>query len=204
MKFLPRDDTFFQLFGQHTSIVCDASELLLKGLQSGYAGMCEISSEMKMLERQGDEIVHQIIQRLRKTFLTPFDPEDIQGLSTALDNVLDFIENATFRIVAYRLDPIPHEAVELGRMVNDCCQSLAKALRALIERRSVIDDCIEVNRLENEADILERRLVSNLFSQERDPIALLKCKEIFEVLEATTDRCEDVANVLESVSIKNS
>ena len=204
MKILPRDDTFFKLFVQHTSIVCQASELLVKGLVSGYDGMRNITVEMKALEKSGDDIVHQIVQRLHKTFLTPFDPEDIQALSTALDNVLDYIENATFRVVAYRLEPIPPEAVELGGMVNQCCRALHSGLQALLEKKSVINDCIEVNRLENEADILERRLVSGLFSNEHDPIALLKHKEIYEVLEATTDRCEDVANVLESVSIKNS
>jgi uncharacterized protein Yka (UPF0111/DUF47 family) len=204
MNLLPRDEKFFDLFQDHLRITCEASKLLLTGLNAGYAGVCGVAKEMKSLERQGDEVIHEIFARLRSTFLTPFDPEDIQALSTALDDVLDYIDNATFRIVAYRLDPIPGAIVQFGQMVDGCCLSLAKAVDSLRRHKSVVADCIEVHRLENEADSLERTLVADLFRNETDAIALIKLKEIYEVFEGTTDRCEDVADVLQNVAVKNS
>src|SRR5581483_908163 len=151
MNLLPRDEKFFDLFNQHVRILCQSSQLLISGLRAGYQGVSDVSKQMEALERSADEIIHQIFQRLQATFITPFAPEDIQTLATSLDNVLDSSEDATFRIVAYRLDPIPPTAVELGRMIDDCCKALARALSALEHKQPVWDDCIEVNRLENEA-----------------------------------------------------
>ncbi|MGH9609970.1 MAG: DUF47 domain-containing protein [Bryobacteraceae bacterium] len=204
MNLLPHDPKFFDLFQQHTRILCQASQMLISGLRSGYDGMSQIAKPLEALERNGDDIIHEIFKRLQSTFITPFDPEDIQTLATSLDNVLDAIEDATFRIVAYRLDPIPEGAVNLGRMIDDSCQALARALGALRDKEPVWDHCIEVNRLENEADAVERTLVGNLFSASIDPISLIKQKEVFEILEAATDMCEDVADVVQNVAVKNS
>lgn len=178
--------------------------MLIAALRGGYERVADMSKQMEALERNGDEVIHQIFRTLQATFITPFDPEDIQTLATTLDNVLDSIEDATFRIVAYRLDPIPEPAVQLGQMIDECCQALSRALDALRQRKPVWDDCIEVNRLENEADAIERTLVGKLFSSHIDPIALIKQKEVFEILENTTDLCEDVADVIQNVAVKNS
>ena len=204
MNLLPRNERFFELFQQHARILCQSSTLLISGLQSGYDGICQISKQMEALERNGDEVIHQIFQTLQSTFITPFDPEDIQTLATTFDNVLDAIEDATFRIVAYRLDPIPEPAVELGRMINESCKALSRALAAMRDKKPVWDDCIEVNRLENEADAVERTVLAKLFSSQIDPLTLMKQKEVFELLEATTDLCEDVADVIQNVAVKNS
>ena len=203
MNLLPKDGAFFDLLAEHMEILCQASGLLRTGLLAGYQGVSERAKQMDVLERSGDELIHQIFRRLQKTFITPFDPEDIQRLATGLDNVLDYIEDATFRIVAYRLDPIPPEAMRLGEMIDDSSRALSRALKALRENRSVLEDCIEVNRLENEADTVERALVAKLFSSVIDPITLLKQKEIAELLEQTTDMCEDVADVIQNVAVKN-
>ncbi len=204
MRLLPRDEKFFELFCQHAQVLNRASNLLVSGLQDGYQGINKIASEMEELERQGDEIIHQIFQKLRTTFITPLDPEDIQTLATALDDVLDSIEDVTFRMGAYRLDPIPADAVLLGEMIDGCCRALEQAVWSLRDHKPVIDHCIEVNRLENEADQVERSLVRDLFAIETDAIALIKYKEIYELLEATTDRSEDVADILQSLAVKNS
>lgn len=204
MNLLPRDEKFFDLFQQHIGILCQSSELLASGLKAGYSEISRISPEMKRLEHNADEIIHDIFRRLQSTFITPFDPEDIQTLATALDNVLDSIEDATFRISCYRLDPIPPAAVRLGEMIDESCRALARALTHLRHRQPVMDDCIEVNRLEDEADGVERQFLTQLFSSTVDPVALIKQKEIFEILEGTTDRCEDVADVLQNVAVKNS
>jgi predicted phosphate transport protein (TIGR00153 family) len=204
MNLLPRDGRFFELFHQHMRILCQSSELLVSGLKSGYSGMCRISKQMEALERNGDEIIHQIFRRLQTTFITPFDPEDIQKLATTLDDILDSVEDATFRISCYRVDPIPEAAVQLGLMINDSTKALARALKSLEARKPVWDDCIEVNRLENEADAVERTVLSELFTNGTDPITLIKLKEVYEILEQTTDSCEDVADVIQNVAVKNS
>jgi uncharacterized protein len=203
MNLLPKDETFFHLFERHAQILCRASKLLIGGLVDGYDGVCRIQKEMTLMEDEGDRVVHDIFRHLRATFITPFDPEDIQALATALDDVLDGIEDATFRIVAYRLKPIPSAVVQLAEMVSSCCTILERALEALHKKRPVLNFCIEVNRLENEADHLERNLLADLFHNEHDPITLIRQKEIYELLEATTDRCEDVADVIQNVSVKN-
>ncbi len=204
MNLLPHDEKFFDLFHQHVRILCQSSELLVSGLKSGYSGMCRISKQMEALERNADEVIHEIFRRLQSTFITPFDPEDIQTLATSLDNVLDAIEDATFRISCYRVDPIPEPAVELGHMIDGSCKALARALNALRDRKPVWDDCIEVNRIEDEADAVERTVIEDLFNSPPDPVTLIKLKEIYEILEQTTDRCEDVADVIQNVALKNS
>jgi predicted phosphate transport protein (TIGR00153 family) len=203
MNLLPKNDTFFYLFERHTQIMCRASKLLLSGLRDGYDGVRRIERDMSAIEDEGDHVVHDIFRALRSTFITPFDPEDIQALATKLDDVLDGIDDVTFRIVAYRLKPIPSAVLELAEIVDSCCTILARALEALHRNRAVVDFCIEVNRLENAADKLERNLLAGLFQDEKDPIALIRQKEIYELLEATTDRCEDVADIIQNVSVKN-
>ena len=204
MNLLPKDEKFIELFVEHVRILCHSSELLKSGLEGGYDGVCDISKQMEAVERAGDEIIHRIFEHLRSTFITPFDPEDIQSLATGLDDIIDTIEDATFRIVAYRLDPIPEAALRIGRLIDDANRALDRALKALRENRPVINDCIEVNRLENEADAIERTFVAKLFSSDIDPVTLMKQKEIIEFLEQATDRCEDVAAIIQNVSVKNS
>jgi predicted phosphate transport protein (TIGR00153 family) len=204
MNLLPRNEKFFDLFQQHMRIVCQSSELLLSGLKGGYSGVCRISKQMEALERSGDEVIHQLFRTLQTTFITPFDPEDIQTLATTLDNVLDYIEDATFRISCYRVDPVPEPAVQLAQMIADSTKALARALTALEQRKPVWDDCIEVNRLENEADAVERTVLGDLFTNGTDPVTLIKLKEVYEILEQATDLCEDVADVIQNVAVKNS
>jgi predicted phosphate transport protein (TIGR00153 family) len=204
MNLLPKDDKFFELFEKHSAILCRASSLLLTGLAEGYEGVCRIEKEMNRIEDDGDHVIHEIFRRLRSTFITPFDPEDIQALATSLDDVLDGIEDVTFRIVAYQLNPIPDSVTLLAEKIHGSCGFLAKALDALHRNKPVIDFCIEVNRLENDADHIERNQIAELFRTERDAIELIRQKEIVELLEATTDRCEDAADVMQNVAVKHS
>jgi len=204
MNLLPHDEKFFEYFHQHVTMVCKSSEMLLSALRAGYASVCGISKEMEALEGSADEVIHLIFRRLQTTFITPFDPEDIQTLATTLDNILDAIEDATFRISSYRVDPIPPAAVKLGEMIDASCKALARALIALRDKKPVWDDCIEVNRLESEADAVERTALGELFTKPTDPITLIKQKEIFEILEQATDVCEDAADVIQNVAVKNS
>lgn len=203
MNLLPKDEHFFEYFHQQSSILCQASELLVTGLRGGFHGMTQVAKRMEALERSGDEVTHKIFDRLRATFITPFDPEDIQGLATSLDDVLDSIEDATFRIVAYRIDPIPGPAIELGDFISGSCHAIDRALHALHEKKSVMEACIEVNRFEDQADAIERTMLMNIFTPPIDAVNLIKLKDLYEALETTTDRCEDVADVIQSIAVKN-
>ncbi|MBV8897432.1 MAG: DUF47 domain-containing protein [Acidobacteriaceae bacterium] len=203
MNLLPKDERFFEYFHQQSGVLCQASHLLESALTEGYQSVSQASKRIEALERSGDNITHQIFDRLRSTFITPFDPEDIQSLATALDNVLDQIEDTAFRIVAYRIDPIPKPAVDLGVMIAHSCAAIDRALRALHEKREVMEPCIEVNRLEEEADAVERSMLTELFASNTDPVTLIKLKDLYQSLEEATDRCEDVADVIQAISVKN-
>jgi predicted phosphate transport protein (TIGR00153 family) len=204
MRLLPRQEKFFTSFLEQVRLISEAAQLLYDAVKEGNSHLSRAAARIQQLEHEGDEIIHDIFTRLNQTFITPLDPEDIHSLSSRLDDVLDGIEDAAYRMVAYRLEPIPPEVVELCEVVRDCAKSLEKAFEKLNRDEKLLDDCIEVNRLEDYADLLVRRAVAELFQQEKDPIALIKKKEIFEFLEATTDRCEDVADVLQNVVVKNS
>ena len=203
MNLLPKDERFFEYFHQQSGVLCQASQLLLGGLKEGYQGACQAAKRIEALERSGDNITHQIFDRLRATFITPFDPEDIQSLATALDDVIDSLEDAAFRIVAYRIDPVPKPAIELAEMIANSCNAISRALHALHEKASVMEPTIEVNRLEDEADAVERNMLVDLFSSEYDAITIIKLKDLYEMLEETTDRCEDVADVIQNIAVKN-
>ena len=204
MRILPREEKFYALFLSQVEIISEASRLLLQGVKAGNARLAEVSKDIKRLEHQGDDLIHDIFTRLNSTFITPLDPEDIHSLSTRLDDVLDGIEDAVYRMVAYHVSPIPQGMVSLCEMIYASSRALKKAFEALDGQKEVMEHCIEINRLENEADHLYRGLVTELFEKEKDCITLLKVKEVYEFLEDTTDRYEDVADVLQNVVVKNS
>lgn len=204
MRLLPRQEKFFELLLNQINIILEAARLLVDGARAGNSELAKNAALIKQLEREGDEVIHDIFTRLNQTFITPLDPEDIHGLSSRLDDVLDDIEDTAYRMAAYRLEPIPPTVVQLCEIVHDCAKSLAKAFEALNREQRLIEHCIEVNRLEDYADQVLRQAVADLFENERNPIALIKLKEVYEFLEDTTDRCEDVADVLQNVVVKNS
>jgi len=204
MRFLPREEKFYNLFLKQVEIISETARVLLDGVRSGGARMATCATEVSIMEHSGDEVIHEIYTRLNQTFITPIDPEDIHNLSAALDNVLDGMEDTAHRLVSYKINPIPPSMVTLAEIINSCAASLKKAFEALQRNGSIMTYCIEVNRLENEADRIGRSAVVELFDQEKDPITLIKLKEVYEFLEDTIDSCEDVADVLQNVVVKNS
>ncbi|MCS7315997.1 MAG: DUF47 family protein [Bryobacterales bacterium] len=203
MRLLPRQEKFFELFLNQVRVIEEAAQLLAEGARNGNSQLARNAVRIKQLEREGDEIAHDIFTKLNQTFITPLDPEDIHGLSSRLDDVLDDIEDSAYRMAAYRLEPIPATVIELCDIVHQCTRALVKAFEALNKEAPLLDHCIEVNRLEDYADEVLRRAIASLFEQEKDPILLIKLKEVYEFLEDTTDRCEDVADVLQNVVVKN-
>lgn len=204
MRFLPREEKFFALFLDQVSIISQSAALLLAGAEAGNASLREAAEKIRGLEQKGDEIIHDIFKRLNQTFITPLDPEDIHSLSSHLDDVLDGIEDAAHRMVSYHIDPIPSAVVDLCQQIVKCVDSLQLAFQALPADQKLMIHCIEINRIEEEVDTLVRERVQELFEQEKDPIRIMKLKEIYELLEQVTDDCEDVADALQSVVVKNS
>ncbi len=204
MRLLPRQEKFFHLFLDQARIILEASEILLQGVKAGNSQLAVAAAEIRRLEQEGDEVIHDMFTRLNQTFITPLDPEDIHSLASHLDDVLDGIEDAVYRMIAYRLDPIPPVVIEICEIIHKSAIGLQKAFQALEKNEKLLDHCIEVNRLEGQADLVVRRAVADLFQHEKDPITLIKTKEVYEFLEATTDRCEDVADALQNVVVKNS
>jgi uncharacterized protein len=204
MRLLPRDEKFYSLFLKQVEIISEAARLLLDGVCAGIARMATLATEIRVLESKGDEIIHEIFTRLNQTFITPIDPEDIHNLSSALDNVLDGIEDTAHRLVSYHIERIPASMVRLSELIAACAKTLKSSFTALANGGSVMEQCIEINRLENEGDLIGRSAVAELFDKEKDPITLIKLKEIYDFIEATLDSCEDVADVLQGVVVKNS
>jgi predicted phosphate transport protein (TIGR00153 family) len=159
--------------------------------------------EIRRIEHVGDEMTHSIMRKLNQTFITPFDREDLYKLASSLDDVLDFLNAAGARIIMYRITDPPPEAGELARLIFAQCQELEQAVSLLQKNGDVLTHCVEINRLENEADQVSRSAIARLFDHEKDPITLIKIKELIEFLETATDRAEDVADVLETVVLKN-
>jgi uncharacterized protein len=204
MKLLPREEKFYHLFLKQVEILADAARLLLDGVRAGNSRMAAVATEINVLENKGDEVIHEIFTRLNQTFITPIDPEDIHNISSALDNVLDGVEDTAHRLVSYRIQVIPPAMVTLAEIIAACAKALKAAFEALEKGGSVMSHCIEINRLENEGDLIGRSAVVDLFDKEKDPITLIKLKEVYDFIEATIDSCEDVADVLQGVVVKNS
>ena len=204
MRLLPREEKFYHLFLKQVEIISDASRLLLDGVRAGNSRLAGVATEINVLENKGDEVIHEIFTRLNQTFITPIDPEDIHNISTALDNVLDGVEDTAHRLVSYRIKPIPVPMITLAEIIAACAKALKAAFEALEQGGSVMEHCIEINRLENEGDLIGRSAVVDLFDKEKDPITLIKLKEVYDFIEGTIDSCEDVADVLQNVVVKNS
>jgi predicted phosphate transport protein (TIGR00153 family) len=200
---IPKDVKFFAMFREMSARIVEGAELL-KDMLDNFEDPVTSQRRIKDIEHRGDAQTHEIVKTLNKSFITPFDREDIYALSSALDDILDLIDASAQRVVMYNVDKPTPEAKELAFIILKSCQTIDKAVGILGGRLEPISEyCVEVNALENEADRVCREAVSRLFDEEKDPIQLIKWKEIYETLERATDKCEDAANILESVVVKN-
>src|SRR6187549_2103319 len=161
------------------------------------------ADEIKEVEHKCDFLTHEIIQRLNRTFVTPIDREDIHALARSLDDVMDAIDASASLVRLYRLTSVRYGARELAAVISASTHQVRLALEALEQNKGLITHAVEINRLENEADRIHQQAVSRLFDDESDPLVVMKWKETLDVLEDATDRCEDVANVLEGVMVKH-
>jgi len=200
---IPKEEKFFEMFKIMTQNIVEGAKLL-KEMLNNFPERQAIQQKIKKIEHEGDNQTHEIIKKLNKSFITPFDREDIYALAATLDDILDLIDAASHRIVMYNIDHPTPAAKGLAFIILKACESVDKAVAKLGDKFEHFSEfCVEINSLENEGDRICHESISELFQNEKDPIQLIKWKEIYETLEKVIDKCEDTANILESVVLKN-
>lgn len=202
VRFFPRDEKFFDLFERAAGNILAGGQALEQLFEAGGNDPAAVR-KVEDLEHQGDRITHEIIRKLHRSFITPIDREDIHNLTSALDDCLDLIWAVAARTSLFKIAEAPPQARHLVRLIVDCCSELVKAVHCLRAMKDVIPSCVEINRLENEADDLARDAIARLLEGGHSPIDVIKWKEIYETMETATDRCEDAANILEGIYLKN-
>jgi len=202
---VPQDQIFFDLFDQLSAVVVSAAEELV-GIVDNFEKVTEKQKIIVQLEHEGDKITHQIYEQLNRNFITPLEPEEISRLASALDDILDYIDDSAQKMENYDIDkPDAHmrELAEIIRLSVVQLEDTVKSIRKIKDSRAIEAQSIEVNRLENLADDVLAHAVNDLFKT-KDAITIIKLKDIYECLETATDKCEDVANVLSDIAIKHS
>lgn len=203
-SFLPKESNFFILFSKQAELAVEAAVFFVEITSKGSYGE-EIVRKMRSIEHQADEVTHEIIERLNKTFITPFDREDIYTLTKELDSVIDMIYTITNRMWVYKIKEINLDLIEFANVIEKSVRALTVAIESLKDTnhpQPALDSCIEVNRLENIGDNMRDTILARLFETATDPVYLIKWKEIFQFAETVLDICEDVAHVVESIIVK--
>lgn len=203
-KLLPREEQYFTLFAQMTSYINDAARTLVEMLALQNSDFQEYVQRIKSIEHACDDLTHNIATRLNQSFITPFDREDIYMMSKALDDVVDLIDGAARSIVMYDIREATDYARQLAGVLQRMALQLHEVVSILQKPKGVTERLIELHRLENEGDDIYQRAVGGLFHENRDPLEVIKWKDVYEKLEAAIDRCENVANIIEGVIIKHS
>ena len=205
-RFLPKETSFFDFFEQHAALTIEGAKEFLSLVTTG-ANIPAKCRRISDIEHENDTITHRCVEALHKTFITPIDRDSIHRLITRMDDVMDYVEAASERIALYELTVMTSDVRDLADCLHRAAQQVelaTKGLRNLKDPQSILKQCIDINRLENESDQILRRAVARLFKEEKDPIVVIKWKEIYENLESAADRCEDVANIIEGVILEHS
>jgi hypothetical protein len=204
-RFLPRETSFFDFFEQHAVLTIEGSKELLSLVTTG-ANIPTKCRRISDIEHETDTITHRCVEALHKTFITPIDRDSIHRLITRMDDVMDFVEAAAERIDLYELTVMTPDVRDMADVLHRATLQVEAAMRGLRSMKTpqaTLKLCIDINRLENEADAILRRSVARLFKEEKDPITIIKWKEVYENLENASDRCEDVANIIEGVILEH-
>ncbi|MDQ3802989.1 MAG: DUF47 family protein [Acidobacteriota bacterium] len=202
-SLIPKEEQYFALFRQMSSYIYDAASSLVDMLESRPAEYASHLTHIKSVENACDELIHSIVTKLNSSFITPFDREDIYLLSGALDDVVDLIDDAARALVMYNVGGTTQHARRFGDVIQRMAVQLHEVVSQLERPAGISPRLVEIHRLENEGDDLYQEAITELFGGEPDPLHVLKWKEIYEKLESAVDRCESVANIIESVIIKH-
>jgi uncharacterized protein len=201
--FAPRDRAYFELFEEAGNNILESAELLDR-LLNGYPDSKGLAQDIRDREHDGDRITHDIIDRLNHTSVTPIDRQDILALASALDDIVDYIEEVADYLGLYKIEAPMDQAIKLAAVINQAAKQIAEAIPLLKGFHDISKFTVEVNRLENEGDRITREAVASLFDGGIDPMVVIRWKDLFERLEAAIDSTERVANILEGIVIKNS
>jgi predicted phosphate transport protein (TIGR00153 family) len=201
-RLIPREARFFDDFVAMAEQI-RLGAAMLEEMLAPDKPIWDKADQIKEVEHKCDFLTHEIIQRLHRTFVTPLDREDIHDLARSLDDVMDAIDASAAVVRLYSIERVRPDARELVRIIKASTDEMVKALKALERKKGVAEPAVEINRLENEADRVHQAAVRRLFEEERDPITIMKWKEILDFLEESTDRCEDVANAVEGIVVKH-
>ena len=202
-SLLPKEEQYFDLFTQMTLYISSAARELNEMMADKHADYKEYAQRIKGLEHACDELTHTISTRLNKSFITPFDREDIYLMSTAFDDIVDLIDDAARAIIIFDVKEINEYARDLSNVIERMADQLKEIVSTLQRPRNITQRLVEIHRLENEADDIYHAAIAELFHDPPDALTVIKWKEIYEKLEAAVDRCENVANIIESVIIKH-
>ncbi|MGO9136901.1 MAG: DUF47 domain-containing protein [Syntrophales bacterium] len=205
MRMIPKEEKFFDLFYELASKIEEGGELFLDMVEHYEYSEPKIV-KLKELEHEADVITHRTYEKMHKTFLTPIDREDIYALVNKMDSILDMIEASAARMSLYKVKIPAKEIIDQAKILNEAIKKvkyIVHAMKNMKNAKMIIDACVEINTLENEGDIVMRMTMTRLFEQEKDPIELIKWKEIFERIEEAIDVCEDVANIVEGIVLKH-
>lgn len=202
-SFLPREDEYFTMFTNMAEKIEEASAILMEMLESDGSDFASFTKRIKDVEHECDQITHEITTKLNKSFITPFDREDIYTLSVALDDICDYIDAGARAIVMYDIREFSANARTLARVIRDMGVQIKGAVSILSKPKDINTYFVEIHRLENEADDVYFNAIGDLFTNATDPIAVIKWKELYEILENATDRAESVANIIESIVLKH-
>jgi len=203
-KFLPKDFNFIDLFEKQVSYAVDAAKYFKELVAKGTIDQASLD-KMRSIEHQGDDAAHTIIEQLNKTFITPFDREDIHSLVKELDDVIDMINTIVSRLLVYKVPNFKANLTEFASVIEESVYAVERAVKGMRDMkhsRYVMEACVEINRLENVGDSMRDAVLADLFDTEKDPITLIKWKEIYQNAETILDICEDVAHVVESILVK--
>lgn len=203
-NFLPKEFNFFDLFEKQVGFADEAANFFKDLVSKGTIDQIALK-KMHGIEHQADEVAHTIIEQLNKTFITPFDREDIYALTKELDDIVDMLYTIVSRLTVYKLSGVNKNLVEFSNVILESVRAVAcavKGLRHMKNSKSMLESCVEVNRLENVGDSMRDEVLAELFETEKDPISVIKWKEIYQDAETVLDICEDVANVVESIQVK--
>lgn len=203
-KFLPQDFNFFDFFNKEVDYVVQAAKLFNEIIKKGEVDQ-ETREKMRNIEHEGDKIAYQIIDHLNKTFITPFDREDIHALAKKLDDVNDMLNTIVSRLKIYKIKGVNDILIEFGKLIEESVNSLACATNHLNNMKNaniILNSCLNMNHLESEADKLRDKALEDLLNKERDPIEIIKWKEIYQDAETVLDICKATAHVIESILVK--
>jgi len=205
MRFIPKEEKFFDHFEDLAVKIEEGGKLFLEILNNFEHSEAKVST-LKDIEHEADTITHRIYEKMHKTFLTPFDREDIYALANKMDSILDMIEASAVRMYLYKVKKPTDDIKELAIILNNAVAKVKKIVHCLRDKKNskmILEDCVEINTLENEGDYILRQSMARLFESETDAKELIKWKEIFERIEEAIDVCEDVSNIVEGIVLKH-